>query len=290
MRFTKVILVGSGKIACDCLRYMITIVAIKDIVVLESQNNQLSMLANVCKKENISYSVLENKKDIEQFMLAHVENERTLIVSANNRFIFTPQIIQKEYVEIINFHYALLPRYRGMNIPTWVIYNGEKETGITWHFVTEQVDKGKIIAQRTIPINDMTNALEVTRKGMLLGIEAFESFIAELLDNKMDGMDVLYPEEDVIYYNSQLPMAGVIDLNQSIEDISRLLRSFDYGGMKVIPYLRLYYNNNCYEVQRYKLRKLSTVKKRMIEYKEDTVFVKDVDGEIELYLKPFRND
>ena len=285
MRFTKVILVGSGKIACDCLRYMIKIIDIKDIVVLESQNNQLSMLHNVCEKENIRYSALENKKDIEHFLLTHIENERTLIISANNRFIFTPQIVHKECVEIINFHYALLPRYRGMNIPTWVIYNGEKETGITWHFVTEQVDKGKIIAQRTIQIDDTTNALEVTRKGMLLGIEAFQSFIEELLDNKMDGIDVLYPEEDAIYYNSQLPMTGVIDLNQSIEEISRLLRSFDYGGMKVIPYLRLYYNNNCYEVQRYRLRKLSTVSERMIEYKEDTLLVKDVDGELELYLK-----
>ncbi|MBL4889764.1 MAG: hypothetical protein JKX97_07070 [Candidatus Lindowbacteria bacterium] len=53
-----------------------------------------------------------------------------------------------------NLHPSLLPKYRGHNPYFWVIKNGEKETGITAHQLSDEFDKGPILLQKSIPIRD----------------------------------------------------------------------------------------------------------------------------------------
>lgn len=66
---------------------------------------------------------------------------------------FIPDCIVKAYERrIINLHPSLLPKFGGkgmwgMNVHRAVIEAGEKESGITIHYVSEEVDGGEIIAQ-----------------------------------------------------------------------------------------------------------------------------------------------
>ena len=41
----------------------------------------------------------------------------------------------------------------GMNVHRAVVENNEKETGVTLHFVNEEYDKGKIIAQTKVKVS-----------------------------------------------------------------------------------------------------------------------------------------
>tara|TARA_A100000171_G_C2138327_1_gene152348 strand:- start:1859 stop:2740 length:882 start_codon:yes stop_codon:yes gene_type:complete len=47
----------------------------------------------------------------------------------------------------INFHFGLLPKYRGIDPVFWQIKNQEKSGGITVHLMTEEVDSGPVIYQ-----------------------------------------------------------------------------------------------------------------------------------------------
>lgn len=286
MRFEKIMIVGSGKIACDCVRYLITIINKEYLEILETQGNSLSLLEKICLKEKIIYSKVLKKKDIELYILERIVNQKVLIISANNRFIFTKKIIESKGVEIINFHYALLPRYRGMNIPTWVIYNAEKETGITWHYVTEEIDQGNIICQKKITISDSTTAFEITRNGMLLGIKAFREFIGELLNRCIDGKAVDYLPNEKIYKNSELPMNGILNLEQSIYETKKMLRSFDYGGISVIPKLKVCCDDIWYEIEKYSIVENST-DIHMLGYEkiDEYIYIYDEKLKITLYIK-----
>ena len=67
--------------------------------------------------------------------------------------------------KIINVHPSLLPKYSGgkdMNIHEQVIKNGDKESGCTIHFVTEELDKGPILIQKKCKVN--TNETPETLK------------------------------------------------------------------------------------------------------------------------------
>ena len=72
-----------------------------------------------------------------------------------------PQIFQKRLLNVpqngcINFHPSLLPKFRGAHPHFWAIAKGEKESGITAHFMNEKIDAGPIIAQLNFPIKNLT--------------------------------------------------------------------------------------------------------------------------------------
>jgi len=61
-------------------------------------------------------------------------------------------IVQAFDRRIINLHPSLLPKFGGkgmwgMNVHRAVIEAGEKESGITVHYVSQEIDGGEIVAQ-----------------------------------------------------------------------------------------------------------------------------------------------
>jgi methionyl-tRNA formyltransferase len=52
----------------------------------------------------------------------------------------------------INLHKGLAPYYRGGPPVFWELLNGEKEVGLTVHFVAAAVDAGDIVLQETVPL------------------------------------------------------------------------------------------------------------------------------------------
>jgi len=76
-----------------------------------------------------------------------------LILSAAYPQIFSKQLLSIPSRGSINFHPSLLPKYRGAHPHFWAIARGEKESGLTAHFMTEGIDEGDIIAQVAFPID-----------------------------------------------------------------------------------------------------------------------------------------
>jgi len=74
-------------------------------------------------------------------------------------FVFTfPFKIPAEVLSIppkgfINFHFGLLPQYRGADAIFWQIRNREKEGGISVHQVTAEIDKGALYLIHKLPIH-----------------------------------------------------------------------------------------------------------------------------------------
>jgi len=52
----------------------------------------------------------------------------------------------------INLHQGLAPLYRGGPPVFWELYNGEREVGLTVHFVEAKVDTGAVLLQETVPL------------------------------------------------------------------------------------------------------------------------------------------
>ncbi len=64
----------------------------------------------------------------------------------------------------LNFHYALLPRHRGVAPIAWTLVEGDAEAGVTLHHMVEDVDAGDVIAQRSVPVEPGDTAREVYDK------------------------------------------------------------------------------------------------------------------------------
>jgi methionyl-tRNA formyltransferase len=62
---------------------------------------------------------------------------------------------------LVNVHYALLPRYRGMAAVQWGILNGDAEFGITIHVITKDLDAGNVLYQGRITADPDETAGEI---------------------------------------------------------------------------------------------------------------------------------
>jgi methionyl-tRNA formyltransferase len=77
-----------------------------------------------------------------------------LIVATVFPWKLPPELLALPRLGAVNVHPTLLPRYRGTDTPIWLLHNGERETGMTLHRMSAQLDVGPILAQVTIPIDD----------------------------------------------------------------------------------------------------------------------------------------
>lgn len=109
-----------------------------------------------------------------------------LIVLAGFLLLFPKLIIEAYPDQIINIHPALLPKYGGKgmygsNVHQAVYENKEKESGITIHYVNEHYDKGSIILQQKVNIEDCKNAEAIATKVQQLEHQFFPITIQKLL-------------------------------------------------------------------------------------------------------------
>lgn len=79
------------------------------------------------------------------------------------------EIIPKVILQIpnlgpINIHPSLLPKYRGASPLQETLLHGDRETGITWIFMTEKMDAGDIISQERLSISPEDNFPTLSQK------------------------------------------------------------------------------------------------------------------------------
>lgn len=77
-----------------------------------------------------------------------------LIVLVGWMRILSPWFVRQYPKKIINVHPSLLPKYPGMDLDVHkaVIDAKEKESGMTIHYVDEEVDHGEIILQKKVSV------------------------------------------------------------------------------------------------------------------------------------------
>ncbi len=92
-----------------------------------------------------------------------------LIVLAGFLKLIPVDLVRKFKGRIINIHPALLPSFGGkgmygMNVHRAVFNSSAKVSGATVHFVDEQYDTGKIIAQSCVDISDVNSPEEIAAR------------------------------------------------------------------------------------------------------------------------------
>ena len=101
------------------------------------------------------------------------------------------RILSKEFCQnwqdkILNVHPSLLPKYAGgmaTNVHEEVLKNGDTETGCTIHFVTEEVDGGPILIQKSCSVEKDDTIESLKTKVQSLEGQAFIEAI-NLITNK----------------------------------------------------------------------------------------------------------
>lgn len=108
-----------------------------------------------------------------------------------------PQILIETYPDkIINIHPALLPKYGGKNmygnyVHQAVINSGDKETGITIHYVDKEYDNGKIIFQEKCSIDENETLETLAYKVHALEHKNYPQIIEDVIKSQFNNKPLI---------------------------------------------------------------------------------------------------
>lgn len=257
--FEHIVVIGYGKITGEVLSF---VNAQKEkygyqMEFIEYEIHPVSITHKICTDEGIPYAQIPEKAKVTEKLLSIPE--KTLIISASNNYLFPAEVVNKDNITVINFHNALLPKFPGRNAPSWAMFEGETEAGITWHYVTPGVDDGAIIVQKKTQITPDMKAYELAGILMNIAFEGFRESFEGVVTGTAPVVHQVFPPNRKIYLSKMVPNEGVFSLDDSPEDIYRLLRSTDYGLNAIFPHMKTNYQGKEIEITRY--RKISADKK-----------------------------
>lgn len=264
--YERILVIGSGQLAYKCA--VTAKQYVQDVEVLEWKLTESTVLEKLCGKAEIPYRQV-SKEELQDRLLQ--EQKQTLVVSAANAYLIPQAVIAKENLTIVNWHNALLPYHKGRNAESWVIYEGEAKTGVTWHYIVPDVDAGDILLQEEIPLEDTMTALKLYQKQCQLGEVLFERLIEPLLRKECVGRKQPQVPDGQLHYSYQRPNQGVLDLNWSMEDISRFLRAMDYGSLQLLGKCLVRWEGKNYSFYRYKIKQVEEEfgEGRKVEWEEN---------------------
>ena len=74
-----------------------------------------------------------------------------LVVGAGYMRVLSPDFLER-FPAVLNVHPSLLPRFRGLRAVARALEAGIEETGVSVHFMVEEVDAGPVVAQEAVPV------------------------------------------------------------------------------------------------------------------------------------------
>jgi methionyl-tRNA formyltransferase len=143
--------------------------------------------------------------------------------------VFVTNFVPKDMIDLaplggINYHPSLLPKYRGGSAIAWAILSGEKETGVTIHYIDEGVDTGNIILQEAVPIDpDDTTVTLYFNKLYPLGVKLIKEAVRLIREKKAPSIpqDIRLASFQPVFKAQD----ALIDWRQSAQNIYNLVRA-----------------------------------------------------------------
>ncbi|MBC1185631.1 bifunctional UDP-4-amino-4-deoxy-L-arabinose formyltransferase/UDP-glucuronic acid oxidase ArnA [Kluyvera sichuanensis] len=146
-----------------------------------------------------------------------------VIFSFYYRNLLSDEILNLAPKGAFNLHGSLLPKYRGRAPLNWVLVNGEKETGVTLHRMTNRADAGDIVAQQTVAIADSDVALSLHRKLCA----ASQTLLGDALPKIRSGQTQERAQDDTqaTYVGRRTPDDGRLTWEKPAQELHNLVRA-----------------------------------------------------------------
>jgi phosphoribosylglycinamide formyltransferase 1 len=94
----------------------------------------------------------ETRKEFDAELANRVSRyEVDLVVGAGYMRVLTPVFLER-FPAVINVHPSLLPEFKGLHAVKRALEERAERTGVTVHFMVEEVDAGPVISQETAPV------------------------------------------------------------------------------------------------------------------------------------------
>ncbi|HEX2407302.1 MAG TPA: formyltetrahydrofolate deformylase [Nitrososphaeraceae archaeon] len=156
------------------------------IPLIIGSSNSLKPMA---EKYKIPFYLIDHKDQTEaerQILKSFEEYNIDMVILARYMRILTPNFVWRYLNKIINIHPSLLPAFPGAYAYVQAYERGAKIVGCTAHFVTEELDQGPIICQKSFNVLESDNIDSIRNKGKKLESSTLLEAIKLALEGKLE--------------------------------------------------------------------------------------------------------
>ena len=197
-----------------------------------------SPLVNALEVQKVDYCTKPVKKSLQLVK----DFQPDVIVSMHYRDLIPGSVLEVASLGGFNLHPSLLPKYRGTFSAPWVIINGEAKTGVTYHYMNDKFDDGRIILQKAVEITDKDTGYSLFHKLIDAGVANFEEAFDLVVNQHYPG---IIQKGEPTYYTRQVPFEGWINVNWSLPRIERFIRAMYFPPK---PCAKVLIQDKTYEV------------------------------------------
>lgn len=104
-------------------------------------------------------------------------NPDLVILADYNKIIRSPELLEKYKNKFINIHLSYLPEFPGYKAHEQAWKAKAKVSGYTLHRIVKEVDKGEILKQERVSIEDCKSAEEVKAKIFQAAAKGLKTFL-----------------------------------------------------------------------------------------------------------------
>ena len=211
---------GKNQCSIDALKYLLERPDVKNDSICVCPNNddngvdtwQPSLL-KFANDNNIQLKQLKQLYSISDLKFFSLEYDR--IIDTNNF----------KSGKLFNFHFSLLPKYRGCHTNYLQIKNGEKFTGVTCHEIDNGIDSGKIIDQIQYNLKKNDTAKENYLKLMSTSVRLFMKLF-DLLSKGNYSTEKQVEKNSTYYARTEINYKLIeINFNTTLLDIHNQIRA-----------------------------------------------------------------
>ncbi len=140
-------------------------------------------IANVCRFFDVPHQVVHDVNNPE--FVAELQQQGPDVLISLQRQILQSPILETPSICCLNCHPSMLPKYRGPD-PIFAAFNhNEPVIGITAHTMTAEIDRGRLLVQKTFDVKPHYSVLD----GYMLAHDFYADVMIEAVD-KISGADM----------------------------------------------------------------------------------------------------
>lgn len=220
----KLVICGKNNIATEITEFLhleneLLIVPAKSDLVKNGWQKSLTK-----KGIELGIDVLDSNINSESNLIKIANFQPDYIISLQYDRIMKKKVI--DICDVLNLHFSLLPKCRGVSPIAHAMINCEEKTGVSLHYIDEGTDTGDLIAQAETKIEDTDTGRSIYEKLTKIGIALFKDNYKGMLDfnlmrRKQNNKNASYYAREDINFNE-----NTIRWNKTTRQVSYWIRAF----------------------------------------------------------------
>ena len=152
-----------------------------------------------------------------------------LLLNVHSLRILPPEVLAIPAIGCFNLHPGPLPRFAGLNAPSWAIYEGATRYGCSLHWMTPEVDAGPVAYAASFDVDARETGLSLNLKCVRHGLPLLEQLLADAATS--GGAAIPADEQSRSqrrYLRRAPPCGGYVPWGESAARVDGLVRACDF--------------------------------------------------------------